>query len=177
MSQPFIGQIQLFAFPFPPRNWALAAGQTMPIRQSTTLFSLLGTNFGGNGTTTFQLPNLASTQACGTGTGAGGLTPRVIGEAFGSTGVTLTTDSMPAHNHQMEICTASPAFTVVPAANSCIGTFSGTATSIYVAADAPAAMAPGMVLPNGGGLPHPNIQPYLALNICIALDGAFPRFP
>lgn len=176
MSQPFLGQIQMFAGSFAPHNWALAAGQLLAIRQSTALFSLLGTNFGGNGTVTFQLPNLASLQACGSGAGPG-LTPRVIGEMFGSQTVTLTTDTMPAHNHVMDSCTGSPNPTAVPAANSCISGFT-TTTLVYVAPDAPAAMNPGMVLPGpiGGGQPHENLQPYLGLTFCIAMDGTFPSF-
>ena len=98
MTEPFIGEIQLFGFNFPPRGWSYCNGVTMPIQQNTALFSLLGTQYGGNGQSTFQLPNLTTRGACSLGQGPG-LSNRVQGETFGNALVTLTTQQMPAHSH------------------------------------------------------------------------------
>ncbi|UZK66219.1 phage tail protein [Sphingomonas sp. M1-B02] len=173
MSDPFLGEIKQYGFPFAPRGWAFAAGQTLPLRQYTSLFSLIGTVFGGNGTTTFQLPNLASLQACGSGTGPN-TSPRQIGDRFGSAFVTITSDTMPMHNHGMQSCTGSPNPTAIPASNSCLGAF--TTTAIYATPATGAPMSPSMVLPTGGGQPHSNLQPYLGLNFSIAMVGQFPSF-
>src|SRR5690242_7438333 len=98
MSDPFTGEIQIYAFTFAPYNWAMCAGQLMPIQQNTALFSLLGTTFGGNGTSNYQLPNFIGNTACGQGAGSG-LTPRTMGETFGSDSVGLLYNQMPTHNH------------------------------------------------------------------------------
>ncbi len=174
MTEPFIGQIEIYGFNFPPRGWAFAAGQLIPIQQNTALFSLIGTIYGGNGTTNFQLPNLASLQACGSGSGPG-LTPRTLGEVFGSYSVTLTVSEIPAHNHGMNTCTGSPNPTDVPSSNSCMGAFQPS-TMIYATPGQPALMHPIMVEPFGGNAPHNNVQPYLGLNFSIALQGVFPAF-
>ena len=173
MTEPYIGQIEIYGFNFPPLHWAFAAGQTIAIRQNTALFSLIGTLYGGNGSTTFMLPNLASRQACGSGDGST-LTPRQLGETFGDFAVTLTTDTMPTHNHGMNVYTGSSKTTVEPSSNSMLGTFATTA--IYAAPDSPTQMSPMMVQPAGGNQPHNNTQPYLGLNYSIALEGAFPSF-
>lgn len=175
MTEPYIGQIEIYGFNFPPRQWAFASGQTIPIQQNTALFSLIGTIYGGNGQTTFQLPNLASLQACGSGSGPG-LVPRDLGEVFGSYTVTLTAGEIPFHNHGMSTCTGSPNPTVVPSTNSCLGAFPSGGPLIYATPDQPALMNPMMVEPFGGNQPHPNLQPYLALNFSIALEGVFPAF-
>ena len=98
MSEPFIGEIQMFGFYFNPRNWAYCNGATLPIQQNTALFALLGTQYGGNGQTTFQLPNFAGRGGCQQGQGPG-LTPRSLGETFGTNTVTLTSTQIPQHNH------------------------------------------------------------------------------
>ena len=174
MTEPFIGEIQIYGFSYAPANWALAAGQLMAIRQNTALFALIGTVYGGNGTITFQLPNLASMQACGTGQGPG-LTDRVIGEQFGDYAVALTNDTMPAHNHGMNTYFNSPAPTVVPTSTSAIG--SNQNFKVYTPpGDTPTPMSPMMIQPTGGGQPHANVQPYLGVTMCIALQGIFPQF-
>lgn len=174
MTQPYTGQIEIFGFYFAPSNWALAAGQTLAVQQNTALFSLIGTAYGGDGSRTFQLPNLASRQACGSGQGPN-LTQRYVGETFGDFGVSLTIDEMPAHIHNMDIFLGAPNQTAVPTANSTIGTpQSAGGHLMYAMPDAPSVMAPGMVQPTGSNVPHSNVQPYLALNYCIALQGNFP---
>jgi microcystin-dependent protein len=176
MTEPYIGEIQIFGFNFAPRGWAQCAGQIMPIQQNTALFSLLGTQYGGNGTTNFALPNFQGNAACNRGQGPG-LTTRDIGENFGEPTVTLTQDEMPAHQHGVTVYaqndsskrSASPATgngLVSPA------TFSGFAPGN----SPPVAVAPNLIGPAGGSQPHNNQQPYLAMNFCIALNGVFPSF-
>jgi microcystin-dependent protein len=175
MSDPFVGEVQIYGFSFPPKNWAFCNGGIVQIRQNTTLFSLIGTVYGGNGTTTFQLPNLASRQACSSGAGPG-LTPRVVGETFGAFAVTLSTDELPAHNHGMNIYTGSTE-TDGPSNNSGLGIVQTGNFLVYAPAPGtPAAMSPNFVLPAGGGQSHANVQPFLGINYSIALEGIFPSF-
>ena len=176
MTEPYIGQLEIYGFNFPPRHWAFAAGQIIPLQQNTALFSLIGTTYGGNGTTNFALPNMASNQACGSGQGPG-LTPRAMGEMFGAFNVTLTVDEMPMHNHVMNIFKPNGAETVAPGTNSAIGIVESGNVKLYGTAGPPqTTMSPMMVQPNNGGLPHMNQQPYLGLNYSIALQGVFPAF-
>ena len=167
MSNNFIGEIQLFSFPFAPRGWAFCAGQLLPISQNQALFSLLGTTFGGNGTTTFALPDLRSRAPLHWGNGPG-LPSVVLGERAGVESVTLTPSEMPAHNH---IPVASSAAPTVGAPNG-----NAWATGGLTAYGNPpnSAMAATALANAGGSQPHPNIQPSLALNFCIALQGIFP---
>ena len=174
MSEPFIGQIQLFGFNFPPRGWAFCNGATLAIQQNTALFSLLGTQYGGNGQTTFQLPNFTNRAACEQGQGPA-LTDRTIGETFGSNSVTLTTQQMPQHIHTMQIYNQNDVSKrqASPAVGNALG--SPVASAFFNgAANAP--FPPAVVQPAGGGQPHENRQPYLAMNFCIALQGVFPSF-
>jgi microcystin-dependent protein len=169
MSDPFLGEIRVFGFDFPPRGWANCAGQLLPISQNTALFSILGTSFGGDGRTTFALPNLQGTVRVHVGAGPG-LTPRALGESGGTPEVTLSVAEMPAHSHAANC-------------NSGLGTSYGPANNVW-ASDAGGAseyasaanigMAPNALTPAGGGQPHDNRQPYLALNFCIALQGIYP---
>lgn len=180
MSEPFIGQIQLFGFNFNPRGWAFCNGATLPIAQNTALFALLGTQYGGNGQTTFQLPNFSGRAGCQHGQGPG-LTPRSIGETFGTNTVTLTQNQIPAHTHAVNAYsqTVPGSGTGTPVANGGLS-FLATSTTSRTFATSPAAtqLAPNMVSPSqGGGLPHQNQQPYLGLNFCISLQGIFPSFP
>lgn len=180
MTEPFIGQIQPFGFNFNPYGWAFCNGATLPIQQNTALFSLLGTQYGGNGQTTFQLPNLASRAGCQQGSGPG-LTPRTIGETFGANTVTLTSQQIPSHNHGMRAYSqsASGSGTGTPVANGGLSFLVGSTTSkSFIAAPLNTQLAPNMIQPSaGGGLPHENQQPYLGLNFSIALQGVFPSFP
>ncbi|MET4729548.1 microcystin-dependent protein [Lysobacter enzymogenes] len=174
MTEPFIGQIQIFGFNFNPRGWAFCNGTTMPIQQNTALFSLLGTQYGGNGQTTFQLPNFVNRAACEVGQGPG-LTPRSVGETFGSNSVTLNTQQMPAHTHIVQLYGQND--TGKRAGTPSTGNFLGTpASTAFAAGTTDAPFSPTVIQPAGGGQPHENRQPYLAMNFCIALQGVFPSF-
>ncbi len=180
MTEPFIGQIQQFGFNFNPRGWAFCNGATLPIQQNTALFALLGTTYGGNGQTTFQLPNFAGRGGCQQGQGPG-LTPRSLGETFGTNTVTLTTAQMPAHTHPFNVYSQSDI------SKRAASPSAGNALSVATDSNAFPFLAPGtinttfspnMIQPNaGGGQPHQNQQPYLGVNFCIALQGIFPSFP
>lgn len=177
MSDPFLGQVQIFGFNFAPKDWAFCAGQILPLSQNTALFSLLGTNFGGDGKTTFGLPDFQGSAACATGQGPG-LSPRSIGEAFGSETVTLLPQEMPQHNHMFNVFRQSDASkrhsTPLPGdALSAPGTITPFVPGATVSGNFPMQM----LAPAGGGLPHENRQPYLTLNFCIALSGVFPQRP
>ncbi len=175
MSDPFLGEIRAFAFQFAPRSWALCDGQLLPISQNTALFSLLGTTYGGDGFTTFALPNLQGSAPLQQGQGPG-LTERVLGEMSGETDVTLLTSEMPAHSHA-PFAVAAGGTTVSPQAGAWAEGRSGRVTvphyADYVAGSA-AAMNSFALAVTGGGLPHNNMPPYLTLNFCIALAGIFP---
>lgn len=163
MSQPFIGEIRIFSFNFPPRNWALCNGQLLAINQNQALFSLLGTTYGGNGITNFALPNLQ------------GRTPVHRGSSFtqgqtaGVENVTLLSTQLPQHTHTMIASSSAPAqgspngsyLSTFPTENA----YSGAGTSNT-------AMTP--TGGTGGSQPHPNIQPSLVINFCVALSGIFP---
>jgi microcystin-dependent protein len=170
MSEPFIGEIRIFGFSFPPRGWAQCAGQLMAISQNTALFSILGTTYGGNGTSTFGLPDMRGRIPVSSGQGPG-LSPYVLGEMTGTETVTLTASQLPAHNHAAG-CSSSAGNSLsgagaVPAADMAGGNnvFSSPANATMNAASL------SLV---GGGQPHNNLQAYLAVNYCIALNGIFP---
>ncbi|MGF6418913.1 microcystin-dependent protein [Stenotrophomonas sp. AN71] len=177
MSDPYLGEIQIYGFNYAPYNWAMCQGQVMPIQQNTALFSLLGTTFGGNGTSTYQLPNYANNIACGQGSGPG-LSPRVMGETFGSDTVTVLTNQMPNHTHGARIYNQpdSAHRSGVPATGNALI----TPESSPILAATPTVTStfpPITVLPAGSGQPHENRQPYLTLNFCICLAGVFPARP
>ncbi len=171
MATPFIGQITIFAGNFAPRNWAFCNGQLLFIAQNTALFSILGTTYGGNGTTNFALPDLRGRVPIHFGQGPG-LSNYVEGQLGGEESHTLTQNEMPAHNHQANSVAgggnqASPAGGL-PAIES-------TGTSLdYSSGVANAAMGNSMISTAGGSQPHNNMQPYLAVNYIIALNGIFP---
>jgi microcystin-dependent protein len=165
--EPFIGQIQMFGFNFAPRGWALCNGQLLSIAQNTALFSLLGTTYGGNGQTTFALPNLQGRVPMHQGNG-GGLTPRVMGEQSGTETVTLISTQMPQHNHTVNA--ATNATSKNPSANLPGLTAAGSSYSPTASVQ----MSPTMINPSGGSQPHENMQPFLVVNFCIALEGIFP---
>lgn len=169
MSEPFIGEIQIFGFNFNPRGWAYCNGATLPIAQNTALFSLIGTIYGGNGQTTFQLPNLAGRAAMQQGNGPG-LTPRVLGEATGVNTVTLTTNQIPSHRHVVR-ATLSSGTQASPAG----GVPTTSEEQLLFDTGTDVAMTPPA--PSGGSQPHENMQPYLGVNFCIALQGIYPSFP
>jgi microcystin-dependent protein len=182
MSDPFVAEIRPFAFNFAPIGWAMCNGQLMPISQNTALFSLIGTQFGGNGTSNFALPNLQGAVPMGQGNGPG-LTPRVIGERGGEENVTLLSTQMPDHNHAMlaiaDSATArSPAAGLAPAEGHGQGRGGSFNINTFTASGANnppnTQLAPGSVSLSGGSEPHNNIQPSLVINWCIALQGIFP---
>lgn len=177
MSDPFLGEIQIYGFNFAPANWAMCQGQIMPIQQNSALFSLLGVQFGGNGQTNFALPNYAGNAACGQGQGAG-LTPRTVGETFGSDSVILLSNEMPAHTHGARIYNQPTAANRagVPAAGDAVIT-PGTTVMLTTTSTANTTLPVQTIGAAGGGQPHENRQPYLTLNFCIALAGVFPQRP
>ena len=162
MGTPFLGEIRLVSFNFPPRTWALCDGQFLPINQNQALFSLLGTTYGGNGQTTFALPNLQGKTPIHVGGG------HTLGETGGETAHTLTMSEMPAHVHT-PMATSSNGSTPVPLNN-----LLGQALNAYRPPDALTPINAGSVTTAGGSQAHLNMQPYLVLNFCIALQGAFP---
>ena len=175
MTTPFLGEIQVFGFQFAPIQWAFCNGATLNIRQYTALFSLLGTYYGGDGVNTFQIPNLAARAACNQGQGPG-LTQRDIGEPFGTQSVTLTTQTMPGHNHSFAVYNqpdSTKRANTAKAGNTLI--VPGQADPFLVG-NGNTAFAPNMLGVTGGSQPHENQQPFLALNYSIALSGAFPSF-
>jgi len=169
MSEPFIGEIRVFGFNFPPVGWATCAGQLLPIAQNTALFSILGTNFGGNGTTNFALPNLQANVPLHVGAGPG-LTPRTVGETGGVPQVTLNVAEMPAHTHAAN-CNSGHGTSYDPA-NAVWAADAGGAREY--AAGSNVTMAANALAATGGGQSHSNLQPYLAVNFCIALQGIYP---
>jgi microcystin-dependent protein len=181
MATPFIGQIIIFAGDFTIKGYAMCNGQLMPINQNTALFSILGTNYGGNGITTFALPNLTGRFPLHFGQGAG-LTNRVLGEISGEENHTLTSAEMPAHTHTANAVTTLKASTSaansgVPTANVAANTgrnniYQSAAPNVNLAAGAAATSV--TVNNTGGAVAHNNMPPYLALNFLIALNGIFP---
>lgn len=168
MTEPYLGQIYLVAFDFAPRGFALCAGQTLPINQNQALFALLGTTYGGNGTTTFALPNLLSRVPIHFGTGPVGDSYQ-LGQVAGTENVTLLSSQMPVHTH------AWSANSAAANANSPGGNKLAQSTAaIYSAATNLTGLNPGVVGPAGSSQPHSNIMPYQAINYVIALQGIFP---
>ena len=164
MSEPFLSQISIFSFAFAPRGWALANGQLLPINQNQALFSLLGTTYGGDGRTTFQLPNLQGRVAMHMGSGFS------LGQVGGTESVTLITSELPSHTHAANSNknaggAASPSGAVWAADGNGNLPYSSVGGS---------SMASGAVGFTGGSQPHNNLAPYETLSFCIALQGIFP---
>lgn len=173
MSSPFLAEIRMFGGNFAIIGWALCNGQILPISQNTALFSLLGTNFGGNGTSNFGLPNLQASVPMGMGNGPG-LTPRVIGETGGANSVTLTQNQMAAHNHPAKCDTADGA-----QASPIGGLWAEVKVgrnphNYYHNSSDGTQMNVGALSPSGGNAPHNNLQPYLTVTFLIALQGIYP---
>jgi len=172
MSEPFYGEIRQFPYSFAPRNFSYCQGQILTIQQNAPLFSLLGTLYGGNGQTTFALPNLQGQVLMHQGSGPG-LTPRTVGESSGSAGVSLTLVEMPNHNHIMTVKTAAPGASVDAGANGYLS-FSPGQFAYGQQVDNLVPLAPTMLDVIGGSEAHENRQPYIAMPFCIALSGIFP---
>jgi len=177
MTEPFLGEIQMFGFNFNPRGWAYCSGALLPISQNTALFSLLGTTYGGDGRTTFQLPNFTSRAVCGNGQGLG-LSDRPMGDTFGQEAVTLGLGQIPQHGHGMVLYSQNdPAKrTGSPTPGSALSVPSSAAARAFLPNGTPGTnLANNMLQPSPGtAQPHSNQQPYLAMNFCIALQGIFP---
>jgi microcystin-dependent protein len=189
MLNPFVGEILLFPFNFPPTGYAFCRGQLLPINQNQALFSLIGTFYGGDGKSSFALPNLQAKVSMGVGNGPGLTSHEFPGATGGSETTPLTTAQMPAHTHVMSASSVQPTMTCLngagnqqtPAGN-VPATESAGVTATYTGGPADALMrngnialtGPASAAPAGGGQPHENRQPYLALNYCIALQGVFP---
>ncbi len=169
MSEPFIGEIKMFGGNFAPRGYAQCDGQLLPISQNTALFSLLGTQYGGDGRSTFGLPDLRGRAPVHQHPGPG-LTSRDMGESFGSETATLQASHLPPHSHRQQASTspASPAFgpSAAPGASA--------TTNFYGSGSPQVAMAAAAVGSTGGGQPHDNMAPFQVLNFIIALQGIFP---
>jgi microcystin-dependent protein len=175
MAQPFIGEIRSFGFNFAPVGWMFCNGQLLPISQFTPLFAIIGTTFGGNGQSTFGLPNLQGSSPMHWGTGAGLTT--VLGESQGVTAVTLLITQIPQHAHTINAASvppnSSPERSPGPKANSFLAeTNSGVVYQQPGTPNTPFAAA--AMTSTGGSQPHDNMQPYLAINFCIATEGIFP---
>ncbi len=162
MATPFISEIKIFSFSFPPKGWALCNGQLMAINQNQALFSLLGTNYGGDGRVNFGLPNLQGRISMHMGDG------HTLGELGGESSHTLSISEMPAHTH-------------VPVGISAAANLTAAGNNLWAKSDAEpfdptpdAAMNPACVANSGGSQPHENMAPYLVLSFCIALQGIFP---
>ncbi|MBO9715033.1 tail fiber protein [Sphingomonas sp.] len=180
MVQPYLGEIRWVGFNFAPRGWMLCAGQLLSIAQNTALFSILGTTYGGNGQTNFALPNLQGQAMVNAGQGPG-LTDYALGEQTGTPSVTLLTTEIPSHNHAADtkILTGSNASTVAsPQVGFWLTRLATTAGGAVgwntPPRNNPVLMHPLMVGVTGGSQPHNNMQPYLALLPCIAVEGIFP---
>jgi microcystin-dependent protein len=166
MAQPYVGEIRMFAGNFAPAGWMFCDGSILPISENETLFQLIGTTYGGDGESTFALPNLASRVPIHMGTGSSGVTYQ-IGEAAGVESVTLSTSQIPNHSHSF-----------LASGNSATGPSPTgqvyAAADIYSPAGPPSAMGVQGITPVGGSQPHENMQPYLVINYIISLFGIFP---
>jgi len=174
---PFVAEIRIFPFNFAPKGWAFCDGQLLPISQNTALFSLLGTTYGGDGKSTFALPNLQGSAPMHPGQGQG-LSLHDLGESGGSEFVTLLTSEMPAHAHGVGRARAEAGDSPLP--GNCVWAMAGAgrgAAALYIAGPATGKVFQNSLAPTGGSLPHNNMQPYLTLSFCIALQGVFPARP
>jgi len=173
MSDQYLAEIRTFACTFAPSGWALCQGQLLPIAQNSALFSLLGTNFGGDGRSTFGLPNLQGAVAVNQGQGPG-LSPYIVGQSGGAASVTLNLAQTPSHTHAFAASTAAAAASS-PAGNIFqTGHYEGGRIRAYSAKPPQTALSPTTITQSGGGQPHNNLMPYLTMNYCIALTGEFP---
>ena len=177
MAEPFLSEIRIFSFGFAPKGWSKCDGQLMPINQNQALFSLLGTTYGGNGQTTFGLPNLRGAVPIHTGQG------HVMGEAAGTTSVTLTQSQMPQHIHfvnaQTEVVLPDagpqdPSGKLLAGAQVALQGGNQAPVSLYAQPNNLTPLNAAAITNVGGSQPHNNMMPYLTLNFCIALQGIFP---
>jgi microcystin-dependent protein len=162
MSEPFLAEVKIISWNFPPKGWAFCNGQLLPINQNQALFSILGTTYGGDGRTTFGLPNLQGRVPFHVGDGLS------LGEVGGETAHTLNSSEMPAHNH------VPSASNQTATQGSPSGNFWAAQNAAAYAASADTTMSPAALANTGGSQPHDNMSPYLVLNFVVALQGIFP---
>jgi microcystin-dependent protein len=163
MTEPFLGEIRIFSMGFTPRGWALCNGQLLPINQNQALFSILGTTYGGDGRTTFALPNLMGRVPLHTGSGL------TLGELAGEEAHTLTIAEMPSHMH-----TAVGGNVAADQSNPTGSVWANAPQNSYSTSPDGSVMNPGAIGLTGASQPHENMSPFLVLNFCIALNGIFP---
>jgi microcystin-dependent protein len=173
MADNFLAEIRIFAGNFAPAGWAFCNGQILPISQYTALFSLIGTSYGGNGTTNFQLPNLQNSTPLQQGQGIG-LSLRDLGELGGVEAVTVLISQMPSHNHQFQAASGGRGGGVTAPSPTTAPSTGQQADKIYATTSASIQMNPSALSINGSGQPHNNMMPYLGINFIIALNGIFP---
>lgn len=178
----FIGEVRIMGFGYAPEGWAQCNGQIMSVQQNPALYSIIGNSFGGTPGQTFQLPNFQGQAPVGDGTGTG-LTPRVLGEGYGTPSVQLTQSEIPSHTHSWTGALAPAADTgAVPSSQTYLShgfnkaVTPNVAIPNFIQASPSTLMSPAAVSVYGGGAAHENRQPYLTLNFCISLDGEYPNF-
>ena len=169
MSSPYLGEIRVFSFNFPPKGWAFCNGQTMAIQQNQAIFALIGTTYGGDGVTTFQLPNFQGNCMISQGTSLNG-SSYVIGQTAGEASHTLLISEMPQHSHPVQVASANAnttsAVSNLPAVTAAINAYGSPGASLTTLGTGPVA--------TGSNQSHENRSPFLVLNFCIALSGIFP---
>lgn len=168
--EPFIGEIKMFGGNFAPRGWALCDGQLLSIASNSALFSILGTIYGGDGVSTFGLPDMRGRVSVHAGNGPG-LSPRSLGEKGGQETVTLTTQQVPSHTHTA-IASGGGAHSASPEGS--LAADSGEGVPAYGTDDPKVNMDSGAIGNTGGGQPHPNLQPFVTVNFIVALQGVYP---
>jgi microcystin-dependent protein len=170
---PYIGEIRPLAFNFAPVGWAMCNGQLLPISQNTALFSILGTMYGGDGKSTFALPNLQGQIPVHRGQ-APGFAEYDQGQTSGLAQVGLLASEMPAHSHAVNVHSSDVGDSIAPGNNTMRLASSDGGKLYHAAASGPAQLGPQSISPTGGNQPHNNLMPYLTINFCIALVGVFP---
>jgi microcystin-dependent protein len=172
MSEPYLGEIRCFSFGFAPKGWALCNGQILPINQNQALFSILGTTYGGNGVQTFALPNLQGRAPAHVGPGF------VLGQALGEANHTLIITEIPAHSHAIMSDVIEPGgvaeHAAVPSTSAAIGPSNPDGLYNTSVGNGSVTLAGSALSSVGGSQPHPNMQPYLVISFCVALQGIFP---
>ena len=163
MAEPYLAEIRLMSFEFPPKGWALCDGQLLPINQNQALFALLGTTFGGNGQVNFALPDLRGRVPIHSGAG------HVLGSVGGEQAHTVSLAELPVHSHAVAASSSATGGSVAPA-----GRHLGGGNNVYRSGSASTSLHPASVASVGGSQAHLNMQPYLTLSFCIALQGIFP---